>query len=655
MISIVTIILFFTYTWGLGFTATYWLKKSENAGERHVMNIGLGLGIFAVLSVLLNLLRIPLDWKIFLVLSIIIPLYELYKKRKQLKAPELKVTKSTLTLLIAVMISMGSFYIYTTGAFKYPYLENEDPWGHSEGVKYVAIEKTALEPSLVNPETGKPLSGQFLLSYVDPYPPAYDVFLGILHQTSPDITWTMKFFNALIISLGFLFFYIVAKDLTGDRNRALFATFVLAVIPSYLSHFIWAHAFAVTLFFPLIYAFMRIQTDKRWWVVASIILASVWFSQNLEQPIKITMLIVIYIIVRSIANRRFLKDEWKALVAGIALSFLWWITVLQKYGILGFIRTFYPSIVTEAGIKPSTGATQGFFSILLGKVITILHGITDPGGSASRAYTFKDFFVAQHTNQINSPKGIGIVVSLLTLLSVGYLLLKYKNSIIKEENGWRAIVLFWLIYTFWVVNGVTFPVPIARGAFRSWMLLAIPIALVAAEGLEFLKSLSRSPTVRSGIVAIVILGIVFTSASQKYSLNTAIWPTSSAFSHPQEAFEYGAWAQTLTPNTKVFMYAPRPKIIIGLGMQSCNWCQDELNFRNTILEQDAQSLHRFLKEKEYEYLLINGNMDQRQFTKKFGENKTNEFLPIRYHEIINSGLFVPIYQKEGIFVVLSIV
>ena len=80
MASIITIVLFFVYTWGLGFTATSFLTKSDNNLERNFMRIGIGLGIFSILAVLLNFLHVPLDWRIFLVLSIAFPVYVLFKK-----------------------------------------------------------------------------------------------------------------------------------------------------------------------------------------------------------------------------------------------------------------------------------------------------------------------------------------------------------------------------------------------------------------------------------------------------------------------------------------------------------------------------------------------------------------------------------------------
>ncbi|MDP3640715.1 MAG: phospholipid carrier-dependent glycosyltransferase, partial [Nanoarchaeota archaeon] len=286
MSSSITIILFFTYLWGLGFTATSFVRdKPSNIWERQLLNLGIGLGIFPILSIFLNFLHVPLDWRIFLLLSLAFPLGVFVRKiaKKQLPTvkdiltnlkPQVRLTKSNLILLGVLCIFAFSFFMYTKGAFSYPYLEDEDPWGHSVGVKYVALEKNAYDPPVGEPGQVDPV-----LSYIDPYPPAYDILLGILHQTSPELQWTMKFFNALIISLSLIFFYLFAKEFMRNQNKALLATFFLAAIPAYLSHFIWAHALAVTIFFPTVYAFYKIREDSRWMYPAIILLASVWVSQ----------------------------------------------------------------------------------------------------------------------------------------------------------------------------------------------------------------------------------------------------------------------------------------------------------------------------------------------------------------------------------------
>ena len=65
--SYISILLFFAYTWGLGFSLTCFAKPIENFFERNIMRIGIGLAVLPLLSVALSLLRIPVDWRIIFV------------------------------------------------------------------------------------------------------------------------------------------------------------------------------------------------------------------------------------------------------------------------------------------------------------------------------------------------------------------------------------------------------------------------------------------------------------------------------------------------------------------------------------------------------------------------------------------------------------
>ncbi len=664
MISIITILLFFIYLWGLGFSLTYFvypkLRDTEDSSraksdffERNIMNLGIGLGTFAILSVIINFFRIPLDWKIFLVLSLLVPFYALSKKMREhglkfpTKLPKITVTKSNIFVLAVLFIFAVSFYIYASGAFAYPYLEDEDPWGHSQGVKYVALDKDAYDPIADDtPQRG----GDSVISFMDPYPPAYDILLGILHQTSPDLPWTMKFFNALIISLGFLFFYFFAHSFMQNKNKALLATFFLAVIPSYLSHFIWAHGMVITLIFPALYAFTKIFEDKKWVIILTVMVAGIWVTQNLSQPIKITTMLLIYAIVASVVHNRFLKFHFIGILGGMILSQFWWMAMLYRYGVKGFVGAWAPNLLegsVEAAVESSV--TSGGAVNILDKIVSLWNTLVNPGGTGSRAYTFSDFFVAKSNNLINAPIGIGIVISLLVLFGAAYILYRYRSSLVAKENSWRLMALFWLVYTFWAVNGMTFPISIARDAFRSWFLLAIPVSLIAAEGAYVLINIFRkNKLVQAAFFFAIVIGAVLTSGMQKYDANTAIWPTSGSFTNMQEPFMYGELFKQLPLNSNVFLYAPRDKLVIGYGMFSCIWCKEVIEFRKDILHKNYDELYPFLKRNNYEYFLINKNMDYDDLHKRFGEEETKTLLPERYKEFLTSSKLMPIYSDENV-------
>ena len=640
--SVLTVLLFFLYTWGFGFTASYFLKNADSFWERNLMRIGVGLGIFALFSILLNALRLPLDWRIFLVCSLLWPVIVLFIKRKKLKL-EKTITKSDLVLLLVVLIAAISFFVYTKGAFAYPYLENEDPWGHAVGVKYVALEKNAFDPPLLH-QTAKI---DPVLSYIDPYPPGYDVLLGVLHQTSPNLQWTMKFFNVFIISLGFVLFYLFAKNFMGDKLKALLATFFLAAVPSYLSHFIWAHALTLTLFFPLMYALLKMKEDSRWFYVGMLLMGGIWVSQNFELPIKIATLAFIYLIVDWIVTKQFSWRGWMVPIGGIIISLLWWLPLVLHYGWKVFASYYVgggEEVVEGAAI---VAQSSGF------NPLQYIQALFSAGGTGSRAYGFSDFFFAQKENMINNPIGIGWVLSILVLLGVGYSLWKYRSRLMVEQS-WLAISIFWLIFTFWGVNGETFPISVTRGAFRMWMVMAIPLAIVAMEGVYFVQAFSSKKLVKIGIVGVLLLGVLLTSAYPKYVHNTSPhWPTSGSFSAgPAEAQEYAAWFSTLPLNTKVFLYSPRDKLTIGYNAFSCDWCQEILDFREVVLEKDAGELKQFLRSQDYKYLVINGRMDFKYFSGQFGEEKAKELLPLRYAEIQQA--FPMVYQKGDLLAVFEV-
>ncbi len=656
MISWITIVLFFVYCLGLGFTALSFVqKKPELRLERFCLAIALGLGIFPILAVLLNFVHIPLDWKIFLGLSLVWPIVVFIRKIKgnELNMPQFSFTKSELMLCGAIALMLLSLFMYTKGAFAYPYLEDEDPWGHAVGAKYVALEKTAYDPVLKDQK-----KIDEVLSYIDPYPPAYDVLIGILHQTSPDLNWTIKFFNALIISLGVLFFYLFAKEFVGNSGKALLATLFLAMIPAYLSHFIWAHSYVVTLFFPVMYALLMIKEDRKWVYVAVIIVASIWVTQNIEQPIKLTTMLLLFVIVASVVRRQFMKWEFAAICGGVVLSFVWWGMMIWKYGFKGMIQYYTgEKIVSSASSSTLGSVSPSFLSSLSSKVYEVWRAVTSPGGSGSRAYSFDDFFYAKSANAINNPIGIGIVLSLLVLVGLVWVLWRYRKSLtFHEENLWLCVTLFWLVYTFWGVNGQTFPFSIARGPFRIWMLLAISVTFVAMEGTYFLMNVGKKFKVPTIIVgSLIILGVVMTSGVAKFEHNTMIWPTSGTFtSSAQEPWEYGAWFASIPPNTNVFLYAPRDKVAMGFGANSCIWCEGVLSFRENILERTGGELHTFLKQQKYEYLVLNYGMDFKYTKGKYGEEKTKALLEQRYTEVFKHGLFEPVYQKENMFVVFKV-
>lgn len=620
-ISIFTIILFFIYSWGLGYTVTYFVKNSENVLERNLIRIGIGLGVFVVLGVLLNIFHIPLDWKVFLVLSAILPIINIARGKIKLPASSEILNKKNIWIFLTLIIFLASLFIYASGAFKYPYLEDDDPWVYALGTKYVAIEKT-----LNAPETGH-------IKFLDPYPPGYGLIMGVLHQTSSSLMWTLKFFNALIISLSMLMFFFFVKKFANSNRIALFATIMLATIPSYLTHFIWAHSLVIFLFFPSMYCLEKIKIDKKWAYVAAILIASLLLT-HASQAIKLGIMLSIYFIIKSIYARRFLLAEFFTLLIGAIISLSWWISRA-------------PGLINEKLIRASdvvgTNINTGGIAT---KFLKFIQVYSNPrSGSATRAYTFSDFFFAKTFGGINVTVGWGIVILLLLIIAIVLILLKYRE-LTKIDNAWITITLVWFIFTFLGVNAMTFNLPVGLFTFRFWLLLAIPVSLLAALGAERLIDAGKKIKLRPQIIIfIIIIGIILTAGYQKYSVNTAMWPPGAAWTSAEELQGY-VWLTALPPNTKVFEYSTTDQFAIGFDKYSCSWCPEIAEFREDLLNKNVDYLHSFLKDNKYEYILFSG-LSYTQLSVKFNDTAVKNQINKLLIDIPASSKFVIAHQTGG--------
>ena len=671
--SYFTVFLFFLYCYGLGFTVTSFVKNSSNFLERNLMRVGIGLSLITLLGLVLNLFRIPIDWKIILVASIAYPAYYLFKNFSKFdfsKYTKIKITKTDISILFMLLIFLGTFYIYGTGAFKYPYLEDDDSWGHAVGVKYVAMEKTAY--------------GEYI-RYMDPYHPTYDMLMGILHQTNDSVYWTLKFFNALIISLCVVFFYFFVKEFSGSRNKALFAAFALASIPCFLSHFIWAIALTMPLIFVSFYAVERIKHDKKWWILAGAVMITTLTSSPTHSA-YFGVFFILYLTTKIILEKKIPVYHVLAGSLALLLSFvLWWLRLVIQHGFSGTISSL-------------TGKGQTVFSI---------------AGTADRIYTFSDFVWAKTVNMINNPVGVGFVLSLL--LAIALFSLVYKNYgtlkkywlvviiiflavstpllfILSEkyiknplrrgveiveagslpfheflsnqrflivtllilifiivllfvvsynhpeykEKRYIIISLVWLAFTFYAVNAGPFDLKLSP--FRAWMLLAIPVCILASEGAFFLMNFAKKLGVSKIVVLmLVVAGVLFTSTYQKYAVNTAQWPPGGFWTSNAEIQGYLWLKENLPSNTKVFSFV-HGSTIIGMDKFICSWCEDIRTFQKEGVNESASETHSFLKSKGYNYLIIEG-----KFAQKHGINETNK----KMNELTSSGIFKIAHSTPG--------
>jgi hypothetical protein len=608
-----SIILFFVYAWGFGLGAGLLARESEDFLERNLMRIGIGLGAMLSFGLLLNLLKIPLDWRIFLSVSILLILIGVWREfRKGGFSLNPKGFSVNIFSLLMLILFFASFYMYSKGAFAYPYLEDDDSWSHAMGAKYVAIEKTVFAG------VGNPMH------YLDPYPPLYDMLMGILHQANNSVFWTLKFFNALIVSLSIIFFYFFAKEFTASSKKAMFASFALFAVPAYLSHFIWAIALTMPLFFASFYCIEKIKHDGKWWMIAAIVVAAAVTSSPTHSA-YFGMFLLIYLIGRTFAERKFLMYEFIAGFCGLLLSSaLWWIPMIRAYGFKGLAKAFLGSNPSVVGIA----------------------------GTGDRVYSLSDFIFAQKANMINNPIGIGIILSILAVIGAAFMLFR-RQDMFRKENCRNFVVLLWLVFAFYAVNAARFPVKLSP--FRAWILLAVPVSLLSGEAISLIenfakgvfRSISKSNAVINAssllVIGVLFYGIIVTSFLPKYAVNTALWPPGGFWTSNEELQGYMWFKENILSGKKVFTFSNNA-LILGLDKFICHWCDDVRSYQRSGFSNTAEKDYEWLKKGQYSYIIIDG-----QAARKFGSNETNR----KVQGFIGSEKFRPVFSNSG-FIIFEI-
>lgn len=599
--NVLTVILFYWYCWGFGHTAIELLKlKIESIPDSHIMKVGTGLGVMVMLGVLLNLVHIPIRWWIFLVLSLIYPVYSLIQHIKSSKlisddqnsTPKLKkgffIPMEYIFLFGVLLMYAIMNFVYISGSMNYPYLEDGDSYRN-------------LAEAYMIKETGSFTWGDkpFATGVEEPYPQGYHIIMGVLLQTASSWQTLIKIINSTIISLSVVFFYLFVKKWTKNDMIGFFAAFCLFVIPSFMTHFIWATSLSLTLFFPAFYAVESTKDDKKWIFIAGILIASVLCTQ-ITTSLAFGVLFIVYMLVKETIERHNSGYIFLAGVLGVALAALLF---------------YFPSYF-------SVGGERYLMQFGFGENLLSPFSPHQTGGEA--IYTLNDFLLSPPYGKIDNTIGIGPVLSLIFLGGLA-MTLSDTRRLFKEKNTWTLIVVVWFIISFIGVNGAR--LPISLFPHRLWAIMAIPVCVLAGSTFyyfwRYLHKTKFHPLIPIFVFMLLILA---TSGYSKYKINTSIWGWGAGIrQHPDEMKGY-LYLMQLPIGTKVYPVCAPTYLPVGFDKGIDWWNEDiiyksRVEFEGKLTEEQANrynltrklvyeppsEAYEWLASHDFEYIIIDGN------------------------------------------------
>lgn len=197
------LIYFALISFGLGFAIWRLLGLKEEDGIAAFFLYGAsGLAAFVLLSTVLGFVGLAI-WPVYGAIALVAIAAALIKGGINLNVP-----KINLNWVIVLLLFLVHLYVYESGAFSYPWLEDDDPWTHASAVRYVSIFNTYTQPESLP------------IHYLAPYPPFFDVLLGTIFQVDgTSLQFTLKFFNSLLVSLAIPLFYCWARKRLGTGRR----------------------------------------------------------------------------------------------------------------------------------------------------------------------------------------------------------------------------------------------------------------------------------------------------------------------------------------------------------------------------------------------------------------------------------------------------
>ncbi|HPN56664.1 MAG TPA: hypothetical protein PLD92_07430 [Candidatus Omnitrophota bacterium] len=594
--KILSVLFFLVCQYGFGYALTRHLKK--NSFETIVLRIGLGLAVIPGLGIVLNRLHIPLDWKIILSLALLVPLIDLVRDRKRGGGYRRECTspnwKAHLFELGVIALFLVNVWIYCHGAFAYPWLEDDDSWTHAAGIKYIALEKNVNVPP-----------GEF--HYINPYPPGYDLTLALCHQISPSLYWTIKFFNAFIVALSFLFFYLWTLELSKSKPLALTAMFLLTCLPSYLSHFIWAHSLVITLFFPAFICLKKSFEDEKFILPGAVCVAGIFLTQP-TQSIKFVIMALLLVLAFACAYRKIPGRPILILFLATVLSLVWYGPVAHN-----MLRG-----TSRLALRANEDSNYSL------ETKTVVPKLFSPSsGSATRSYSLNDYLHIPEYNYVNNPTGIGVPVFFLGILGLVvhvFYLLKKPREVGAEVQFYSFTILSWLIFTFLGTNSKTFNLPVGLFAFRFWMLFAIPLSILSADALLWATQIFDTPLKRKIFFLAMVGLLINTTGIYKYKVNTSWWSYGVYWSSDDEVKAFIWMRKNLPVDTKVFKPLDN-FLVIGHDMLCTPWTAEYKENLSNAMELSVDELHKRLTRLGYRYIIISPKE-----TRVYGPQTTEDIL-----------------------------
>lgn len=475
--------------------------------------------------------------------------------------------KETLIWIFVILLFLSHFGMMYYGATRYFWLEDDDSMDMSVSAVYFA-ENWNIHPFPKD---------DFMRTYLAPYPPLYSILMGILYKVFGNIVFVLKFFNSLFVSLAIPFGYLLFKKVLKSSKKGLLATFLLAITPCFMSHFIWAQSLALPFTILTIWALLHIEkggVKARWYLTSGISMLIVLFTQPSTAVFLLLFMIPLL----------FFKD-WKKVFWVSFISF----AIFLSFFILPCIQTFGLEN-TMTGIGISTGIFKGGSNV------------DTSGGSVPSLGMLAN---APLVSKMDQPTGFGAMMFLLLICGI-VLFFVYKHWKYSDEP---ILTMIWFGTFFILLYGNALPIKLFP--HRVWAFLSIPAVLIVADTISMILKGITHKGWKTVVFLMIVSMLVVTSAYPKWVVNTSSWPPGTVWSPtlPFKEMQGYQVVKEFGDGSIIMPICSEEEKPISMGLKSIPYDPEVYKFRDWVWQEGGHSLQtfEFLFEKNIKYIVVDHN------------------------------------------------
>lgn len=569
-----------------------------------------GFSFLVLLIFILGIFRIPLFFPAFILISLVIPIYWVYKDNTFISQFNLATfSKFKISEIIFVVITIFFFSYMFHGAFSYPWLEDDDPWSYATGAKYVSIYKDY-----------HTADGSY---YLFPFnPPTTSVLLGLLNQITPDLYTAMKTFICMVLALGLMAFFLFSYVLSDSSRFSLIAMLILSITPCYIGHFIFNYTVAISLLQVLLFGIALALKSKKAIILAAIFCSSVLITHPVAavQAAIIMFIFLVVFLVREFHGKTFKKSSILHYLENNSIKII-------SIGILGIVLSMFlygDLILYFIGIGNSNQVSDDLEKRGIGNggIISLSYNLV---GYDIEDKAFSDFFIAKPVSRMDQEEGIGIF--LFSICLIGILFFFFLKDKLYHNNIIYLLCFLFFFFFLWIFTGGYFKFSIQN--YRWWSILAIFVALHASSTIMILFSiLKKDKLILYSILALLAIGLIYTSAVPRYKVQTSSWPPGVDWLS-QEQINGFVNLRNIGNSNLIFSLCSGERKIIANNQMALPWHPDIKKYNSLITNSSYEKNSSFaieyaeklIPELGFSYLIIDASC-----LNYYGLNETNKIL-----------------------------